>query len=259
MNNSIPLVKIKDIIEIKRENARINTINKSCHVISVRLSGESLFFYDNNKILAQKGDILYIPNGATYKQESKEERLICIHLDGYFFKTDKIMLFKTECADYICRLFSKCYSLWQKKEDKYQYKCMSVMYEILSYMDGKVQSCNESPILDEALKYLDSKIFDVDFTISSLCKNIGVSRTYFNMLFKEKLQCMPKEYIGKRRLEKAKFLLKSGGYTNEDISYLCGFGDVKYFYVFFKKMTGLTTKQFIKSVLTDENDAHILI
>jgi hypothetical protein len=54
----------------------------------------------------------------------------------------------------------------------------------------------------------------------------------------------PLEYIHQLKIQKAEMLLKSGSYTNEEISELCGFRDVKYFYVLLKKMTGNTTKVY---------------
>ena len=57
----------------------------------------------------------------------------------------------------------------------------------------------------------------------------------------------PVEYINKIKISRAKNLLRSGFYTCNEIALLCGFKDIKYFYTFFKKQTGMTTKQYEKS------------
>ena len=53
-------------------------------------------------------------------------------------------------------------------------------------------------------------------------------------------------YINENRISKAKHLLDTGSYTNEEIAALCGFADVKYFYVVFRKLTGQTTRQYVQ-------------
>lgn len=245
MDTNISLLYIRDVIAIDREDTCVNTVNKSCYVLSVRMSGESTFFYDDRKLTAKTGDILYIPYGATYRQECKQEEVICIHLDGYSVLPDQLLLFKSENTKTICSLFKQCYELWKNKSKKYQYRCMSLLYEILSYTDFSIEKeKKEIPLLNIALRHLNSDMFNTDFSIDALCKKTGISRTYFNRLFKEKIDCLPMEYITEKRIRKAIFLLESGVYTNEEIAWLCGYNDVKYFYVVFKRITGFTTKQY---------------
>ena len=37
-------------------------------------------------------------------------------------------------------------------------------------------------------------------------------------------------------------------YTREEIAHLCGFDNVKHFYVVFKQVTGMTTGQYLKQL-----------
>ena len=46
------------------------------------------------------------------------------------------------------------------------------------------------------------------------------------------------------RIERAKQLIITGSFPNEEIAKICGFNDVKYFYVIFKRVTGFTTKEY---------------
>ena len=54
---AIPQVSILDIIQLKRENFRFKTENKACYVLTCRIEGESLFFYNQKAQLVQKGEI----------------------------------------------------------------------------------------------------------------------------------------------------------------------------------------------------------
>ena len=63
---AIPQVSIIDIIQSKRKNFSFKTENKSCYVLTCRIEGESLFFYNQKEQLVQKGDILYINTGISF-------------------------------------------------------------------------------------------------------------------------------------------------------------------------------------------------
>lgn len=239
----LPILKIQDIIRLKRVNYKSNTTNKAHYVISVRLKGKSSFLYSSNKITVGEGEVVYIPFGSNYSQESDGEEIICIHLDALSPMPQRIMKITPDKPDTVCDLFEKCYQLFNDKRKNYEYLCMSLLYEILFHLNLYEEEPNVT-VFESSLQYLKANVYDSDLTIDGLCKAHGVSRTYFNKLFKERYGITPTEYIKRERIEKAKYLLLNGSYLNEEISALCGFNDVKYFYVVFKKVTGMTTKAF---------------
>ena len=239
----LPILVIKDIIRLKRVNYKSKTINKAHYVLSLRLKGKSSFLYGGNKLTVGEGEVLYIPFGSNYSQESEGEEIICIHLDALSPMPKKLTKIIPTDTCKVCSLFQKCYQLFHEKHKNYEYLCMSLLYEILSHLN----LCEEKPNIstfENALVYLNTHLCDTDLTIGGLCKIHGVSRTHFNKLFKEHFGITPTEYINCERIKKAKHLLLTGSYLNEEISSLCGFNDVKYFYVIFKKITGMTTKEF---------------
>ncbi len=247
--SDIPFLNITEVIHLKRENTKIKTTNKSCYVISCRISGESTFYYKGKEFAVERGDILFVPFGATYIQSTENEELVCLDLETCANLDDELRIFKTDCPDYICSLFIKCSECWQGKQARYQYRLMSLLYEILSFIDisPNEREEHENPLFELAKKELFRHLYDTDLSISSICDRAGISRTYFNKFFKESERITPSEYINKKRIQKAQMLLKGGDFTNEEISYLCGFNDVKYFYVVFKKLTGITTKEYTKN------------
>ena len=247
-SSNIPILNILDVIYIKRENTKLKTYNKSCYVLSCRISGESVFFYNNTHVTVKAGDILFIPYGISYSQECENEEIICFHLEAYNSLPDEILVFpneKKETADKVCALFKSASAKWRNKEYNYKYKCMAILYEILSVCDITVADSRKIPsIIKSAIKFLECHIFDLDLSIDKICKNNNLSRTHFNKLFKKTYGITPVKYINNQRIKKAKFLLRNGNYTNEEIAHLCGFGNIKYFYVVFKNITGQTTKEY---------------
>jgi len=243
----LPILKIQDVIRLKRVNYKSNTTNKAHYVISIRLKGKSSFLYCGTEFSVSEGEILYIPFGCSYSQESDGEEIICIHLDALSPMPKRIMRVIPDEPDVVCALFEQCHRLFSEKQKNYEYRCMSLLYEIFSHISLYEEEPNISAF-ERSLQYLKIHIYDNNLTIAELCKAHGVSRTYFNKLFKKRVGMAPTEYINHHKIEKAKHLLLNGSYLNEEIAALCGFTDVKYFYVVFKKVTGMTTKEFLQKI-----------
>lgn len=241
-----PILDIVEVAGVKRQSMRLKTYNKAHFVISCRVSGSCSFCCGKQKEIVEKGDVLYIPHGSSYFQESEAEEVIYIHLLAYSPMPDEMRVFKTKDPAYVCGLFEKCYAEFLKKDNNSKLRCMSVLYEILSFINwgSQHEKSGGGTAFASALEYMRTHMYDSDFGIEKLCSNCAISRTYFNRLFKQTFDTTPNIYINKERIKKSFRLLDGGNYTNEEVAVLCGFKDVKYFYVTFKKITGMTTHKY---------------
>jgi AraC-like DNA-binding protein len=242
----IPQISIIDIIRFKREHFCFKTENKACYVLTCRIRGESLFFCNGEEFLAKRGDVLYIPTGSSYTQSCEEETLICFHLNISGQALSDMALFSVQDPQKMCELFERAERLWREKPTNYEFLCMSLLYEIISnvHIFPNERPQHAASILKPAIEYLDEHLFDAALSWELVCKQAHISRTYFNKLFLQTYACTPTAYANEKRIERAKQFLNSGGFSNEEIASLCGFRDVKYFYVIFKKLTGYTTKEY---------------
>ena len=246
----IPQTTISDIIQLKRKHFSFKTQNKACYVLTCRIEGESLFFYNGEEHLVKKGDILYIPAGSSYSQACEKETLICFHLTISGQVSPNIEIFSSKDREKICELFVRAARLWKQKPSNYEFMCMSILYEILSNVQIRADEPppHTTAVLKPAMAYLNTHLFDVDLSWEQVCKAAHISRTYFNKLFEQTYGCTPTVYTNTKRIERAKQFLISGSFSNEEIASLCGFNDVKYFYVVFKKITGMTTKEYKRDI-----------
>lgn len=211
--------------------------------------GRKRFYYDGKSIKINRGDILFIPHGLSYAQETNGEKIIYIHTDicnSYFSKLHIYRAKNKQEADTITDCFSEIMFEWSEKKQNYYYRCMAEIYGIMSNYNAIplcLESDTSSTILP-AIKYIDDNCQNTDFNLDSACRAAHISRTYFNKLFKASYGVTPTEYINKIKLSHAKSLLRSKLKTHCEIALLCGFNDVKYFYAFFKKHSGMTPKQY---------------
>lgn len=108
----------------------------------------------------------------------------------------------------------------------------------LSKMDYK--SKLDKAFMDKAMKVIEERMVDSDFTINDLCTELGMSRSsVFNKL-KALTGKGPNEVIKVMRLNKAHDLLLSRELNVGEVAFKVGFADPKYFSTCFKKQFGVS-------------------
>jgi len=71
-----------------------------------------------------------------------------------------------------------------------------------------------------------------------------MSKATFYRSFKKEFGISPLEYILSEKIKNAKQLLKHPELSIKKVSFECGFNDVNYFVRLFKKMEGITPRQY---------------
>lgn len=251
-DNWLAIQRILEINMLNRHSISLQTDNKYCSLLSCRIEGESLFFHKNKSIKVCRGDILYIPSGASYSQSTENEKVIYIHMDISGNSHDDINVYhvmNSEEGDEICNSFLNISKLWSEKQHNYYYHVLSEIYRLIAEKDAVPAASHPdmSKQLINAIKYIERYYTELDFNFEDVCKASFISRTYFNKIFKNHFKITPHQYVNNLRMQKAKRLLKGGFYTRSEIARLCGFRDVKYFYAFFKSQTGMTTAGYLSS------------
>lgn len=244
-----PIFQIIDIVRLHRKKIEYTTKNKSCYVLSCRLKGCSVFNFNNEKHIVNRGDILYIPLGSSYSQHTEGEEIVFFHLNAIGKTNDEIKIITPKNPDEVCDIFSKANKLWNKDQSLGFYECQQYLYKIMSLFDCASPQINSADTLTPILSYIHEHLCDPNLSLDAACKQAYICRVYFNKLFKRTYQTTPVRYINERRIERAKILLTSGVYTREEVAYLCGYNDVKYFYSVFKTISGMTTKQYYNSIM----------
>jgi AraC-like DNA-binding protein len=93
------------------------------------------------------------------------------------------------------------------------------------------------------LEYIDKNLHKKP-EVSKLARTVNLERAYFSTLFKKTFGLSPKQYLNRRKMEKAQFLLRNQSVKLEEISNQLGFSDVFHFSKSFKKQTGISPKKF---------------
>lgn len=100
-----------------------------------------------------------------------------------------------------------------------------------------------SSLILKAREYID-KNFSNEITLEDVAKEVNISPHYFSRLYKEETGENFIEYLTSVRINKAKELIETGGYSIKEICYMTGYGDPNYFSRIFKKVMGVTPSEY---------------
>ena len=83
-----------------------------------------------------------------------------------------------------------------------------------------------------------------DLGLKNLATQLNVNSSYLSTLFKKETGSTLTEYVNQKRIEHAVFLLNSSSLQIQMIAQYSGIPDVNYFTKTFKKIIGITPKEY---------------
>lgn len=99
-------------------------------------------------------------------------------------------------------------------------------------------------ILAEAVAYIDENFEREDISLNRVAQTIGMSPNHFSSIFSQEMGETFIEYLIGRRMERAKELLRTTQMRSSEIAYQVGYRDPHYFSSTFKKMQGMTPREY---------------
>ena len=100
-------------------------------------------------------------------------------------------------------------------------------------------------VLESARAYIEAHLQE-DIGAETLCTELGICRTKLYELFREEFKIGVSGYILRRRMHRAKKLLKGGAMSVPQVAGAVGFADYNYFSRVFKKTYGRSPRSYLK-------------
>lgn len=99
--------------------------------------------------------------------------------------------------------------------------------------------------LQQAINYIQTHLAE-DVTLEAIATELGMSQYYFARLFKQSTGYSPYQYVIKSRIERARELMMQEQHSIATIALQVGFASQSQFGRHFKRLTGVTPKQFLQ-------------
>lgn len=110
-----------------------------------------------------------------------------------------------------------------------------------------IRERSQNEFLNRVQTYLESNI-QRRLTLSDICRDNLVGRSYLQKVFREKTGGGAMEYFGNLKIQKAKEMIREGSHNFTEIAALLGYNSIHYFSRHFKKVTGMTPSEYASSV-----------
>lgn len=248
-NRNDLLFQILGIYKIPRKKITMRTKARDYHTISYRLTGECCFYDAAGTYTVGPGDLLYIPAGLTYSQQTAGEEIIAVHLDILNSARRNIAVLPAPDRHKADRIFHALYETWQGQKNGYRYRCLALLYELMADACGTGQSFEGDARMkiQPSIDRMDRQYADAALSMPQIAAASGFSEVYFRRLFKQYYGMPPIQYLNRLRIAKSIPLLKSDYYSITEIAAMVGFEDPKYFSSVFRRLTGLSPSQYKKN------------
>lgn len=100
-----------------------------------------------------------------------------------------------------------------------------------------------SLLVQKVVTRIDSDL-TADLSLKTQAQLLNVNASYLSTLFKKETGMTLTDYVNKKRMDNAVFLLNSTNMQIQNIAQYCGIPDVNYFTKIFKKYIGKTPKEY---------------
>ena len=113
-------------------------------------------------------------------------------------------------------------------------------------VNENTESCSEEDQIEQAIIYIRNKL-DKKVTRTMVADFVHLNEDYLSRLFKKKTGMVLKDYINNEKIRVAKEMLSNSNISVSIIAIKTGFNNFSHFSQTFKKMTGVSPREFRES------------
>ena len=226
--------------------------------------------------VACDGEIFFVNSGELHETDGSCGRVLrCItllldeHLLEEYCENFGRIRFEIEKGSSqekrIAMLIQECARICQKKELYYELElairlrqiCCILLRECAGLREQdartKGQEYQRLRRIKQAISYMEQN-YEKNLSIQSMGNYMGMTLSYFSRFFKNSAGQNFHDYLERIRVCRAREELEGGDGAVTEISFLCGFPNVKSFINAFKKEYGTTPAQYRKNWNKEEKD-----
>lgn len=126
-----------------------------------------------------------------------------------------------------------------------KYMCELLEDMIILAEDVHTEDCadNTGQLIRQAAAYIDKYYYE-PLTLSGLAEKYHMENSYFSRMFRKEIGENFIHYLSRTRIEKAKELMLGGDVNLTEIAFMVGYDDYTYFNKVFRKLTGISPREY---------------
>lgn len=249
-------------------NWRMAPVAVEYHILVLVVHGKLQYTINHTKIVAEKGDLVFIPKGTfrSAENDSSPHRKYSA-LFNHSFPSGTVPLFDQNCftkkkisnADYAAKRFEALHREMQDEKPMHRFIAAGIVQELVGIASRESDSAGFSPtkwMLAEKMQHYIREHYRRSLHVDELAELISRSPNYTISLFKEVTGQTPVKYMHQLRVAEARNLLLNTEFTITEIAEYLGYYDTSYFYRTFKKATSLPPSAFMAQRENDQSCLH---
>lgn len=255
INRQVPTVLYCEKEDGLLPGERYGPIIRDVYIIECCVEGYGSVIINDKEFSISPGDcyILFPGDTVIHTADSTNPR------KGYWCAVDGLdlgFLFKKagisslnpyaprEIFSELCGCIQKMVNEWGKGDAGESLRETSCIYEFLGVlMKNKKVSVYDDRI-ERAIGMMETKYHE-KLSVDQIACEVGLERSYFSVLFKEKTTISPYQYLTNLRINKACDLIKNQNCSISEAAIATGFDSCNFARVF-KKVTGITPAKYYK-------------
>lgn len=248
----------KSLPNPKWEALHISNDLNSTYTFEYILDGEMIIETDKQKLIAKKGDFLFMNKTAThysYSSTQKPFKKYFLVVNGSFID-ELVKLYNLSSRTIIENLdvsdkFNEIFNNINKMDKVQVYDTVTInilricqKYSRLKNSGNEIsENSSGSSIIYSIAAYIHDNI-NKNITVNYLSEIFHFSPAHIIRIFKTNFNMTPKQYILKTKISIAKKLLSYSALSIEDISRRLDFSNSANFSLAFKKSVGLSPREY---------------
>lgn len=210
--------------------------------------GKGTISINNEAIDFQTGTLIFAFSGDRFTLLHSENAAF-LYVDFSGNRSEELLRrFAINSENRIFEKFGGMIPLWKEcllcsSPDTIDLAAESVLLHTLSRLKKEKKPIND--IISAALKIIDSDFNDHELSVTSVGEELSYHPKYLSHLFKKEMGIGFSEYLRDKRINYARTLFEHGIDSIKNVALLSGFNDPLYFSNVFKKVTGVSPKQYL--------------
>ena len=230
----------------------------SSFLFMIIIDGNGEFYYQNQRLFMKKGDCAFIDCRKPFSHTSDNWKIAWVHFDGsnikeiyqkYIDRNGRNVFNPRDFSRYY-NLINEIYNIAESDDYLRDMEINNKLYELLLVLmketiySDKNNKRNKYDI-QKIKEHLD-EVYTSNITLDELSSLFFINKFYLTRVFKDNYGTTINNYILEKKITKAKELLRFSNFSIEEIGIRCGINDPNYFSRLFKKVEGITPKEYQK-------------